>query len=135
MAKYTVTHRCGHNHEYQLFGPNSERDRKLDWLQDQQCPTCRKITDEKRRAEVNAKAAADNLAMGCVPLTGTEAQVGYAEAIRNEVLAVFARLLDGRAGQVLPIAQFVETTTRWLMDQTSAAWWIENYKQVRGESG
>ena len=53
MAKYTVEHACGHTHEYhQLFGPLKERDRKLEWLAEQDCPDCR------REAEL-AKAMAD----------------------------------------------------------------------------
>lgn len=53
MAKYTVEHACGHTHEYQLFGPLKERDRKLEWLAEQDCPACR------RKAELE-KAATDD---------------------------------------------------------------------------
>lgn len=30
MAKYTVTHTCGHDHEYQLIGKHTERERMID---------------------------------------------------------------------------------------------------------
>lgn len=125
MAKYTCTHRCGHDHEYQLLGPSSERDRKLDWLQDQLCPTCRGLADDATRQEQNTLAATANAAVGAVPLTGSEAQVGYAEAIRAQVLPLFAEAMT-KSGDAL--APFVQAATLWLMDQSAADWWIENYK-------
>jgi hypothetical protein len=42
MAKYTITHTCGHEHAYQLCGPEKERKRKLDWMAEQECPRCRR---------------------------------------------------------------------------------------------
>lgn len=53
MAKYDVEHACGHKHEYQLYGSMKERERKLEWLAEQDCPACR------RKAELE-KAAADD---------------------------------------------------------------------------
>lgn len=40
MAKYTVTHRCGHTQTHELFGPGKERDKKLSWLQTTSCKEC-----------------------------------------------------------------------------------------------
>lgn len=41
MAKYTIRHACGHEEVVQLFGPGSERDRRIAWLEAQECPECR----------------------------------------------------------------------------------------------
>ena len=41
MAKYSVTHSCGHEREYALYGPHKDRDRKRAWLSKQDCPMCR----------------------------------------------------------------------------------------------
>jgi hypothetical protein len=128
MAKYTVTHRCGHDHTYQLFGKGSERDRKQDWLADQLCPTCRREADLVAKAKQNAAAAEANASIGATPLTGTEAQVGYAENIRSQVLAVAGAAMTKAPGS---LADFMQSATQWLMDQTSAQWWIETYKAIR----
>jgi len=40
MAKYQVTHICGHDQEHILFGPGKERDRKISWFESQDCATC-----------------------------------------------------------------------------------------------
>jgi hypothetical protein len=40
MAKYTVTHSCGHTREVNLIGKNSERERKLEWYSRNECPRC-----------------------------------------------------------------------------------------------
>lgn len=42
MAKHTIDHSCGHSHDYQLFGPTKDRDRKIEWLATQDCPRCRR---------------------------------------------------------------------------------------------
>ena len=42
MAKHTINHTCGHESEVNLVGPHEERDRKIEWLEGQQCWRCRK---------------------------------------------------------------------------------------------
>lgn len=42
MAKYTINHTCGHESEVNLVGAHRERDRKIEWLEGQQCWKCRK---------------------------------------------------------------------------------------------
>ena len=51
MAHYTVEHTCGHTHTYSLFGPMKERDRKLAWLAEQDCPACRREADMAKTME------------------------------------------------------------------------------------
>jgi len=52
MAKYTVSHSCGHQQTHELFGKVSERERKLEWMKDTDCTDCWKA---KQRAERNAR--------------------------------------------------------------------------------
>lgn len=40
MAKYTISHACGHSREIQLYGKGSDRERKIGWLEGQDCPQC-----------------------------------------------------------------------------------------------
>lgn len=79
MAKYTVTHTCGHEREYQLYGKHTERDRKIEWLSGQECPECRRKAEE----EV-AKKEADEL--GLPELEGSEKQVKWANTIRAKFI-------------------------------------------------
>lgn len=48
MSKYTVNHVCGHSQVVQLYGKETDRERKIEWMQSQDCPTC---WGEKKRAE------------------------------------------------------------------------------------
>lgn len=72
MAKYTVTHSCGHEREYQLYGKHTERDRKLEWLEAQECPACRKAREIERATEGVELPA----------LEGSPKQIAWAESIR-----------------------------------------------------
>jgi len=47
MGKYKIEYQCGHSATVQLFGPQKERDRKIDWMQQGDCPAC---WGEKQRA-------------------------------------------------------------------------------------
>lgn len=82
MAKYEVTHACGHTHTYQLFGKTADRERKMAWLAEQDCPECRKAAE----AEAAAKATEG---MDLPELTGTPKQVAWANTIRGKFIAQF----------------------------------------------
>lgn len=79
MAKYTITHTCGHEHEYQLFGKSRERDRKIAWLEKQECPACRRKAEEEA-----AKKATEGMELP--ELEGTEKQVKWANTIRGQFI-------------------------------------------------
>lgn len=40
MGRQTITHTCGHERTYSLFGKHVDRDRKAKWLAEQDCPRC-----------------------------------------------------------------------------------------------
>lgn len=75
MAKYTVTHTCGHEVEYQLYGKHTERDRKIEWLSGQECPECRRKAEEEAAKEATA-------GIELPELEGSEKQVKWANVIR-----------------------------------------------------
>lgn len=54
MAKYTITHACGHTTTQQIYGTNShgERDRKIKWWESVDCPQC---YGRQKRAEAENK--------------------------------------------------------------------------------
>ena len=47
--KITITHRCGHDQDHQLYGKGKERESKSEWLAKQPCTAC--WTTEKRAEE------------------------------------------------------------------------------------
>ena len=79
MAKYNVTHSCGHEHEYKLFGKTRERDGKMAWLARQECPECR-----RKAAEEAAKVATEGMELP--ELEGSEKQVKWANTIRGQFI-------------------------------------------------
>lgn len=79
MAKYTVTHTCGHEREYQLYGKIRERDGKMAWLASQECPECR-----RKAEEAAAKKATEGMELP--ELEGSEKQVKWANTIRGQFI-------------------------------------------------
>ncbi len=75
MAKYTIKHQCGHVSEIQLFGKLEERDKKIKWLESQECFECKKINELKE-----AVLKSD----GLPTLSGSEKQVAWALVIRQK---------------------------------------------------
>lgn len=75
MAKYEINHTCGHTSTVQLFGKCSERERKIEWMERQECPECRR----KREAEEAAKITEG---LELPELEGSEKQVAWANCIR-----------------------------------------------------
>ena len=82
MAQYNVTHACGHEHTYQLYGPGKDRERKIEWLSGQDCPACRKAAENKAAAEASE-------GLDLPELTGTPKQVAWANTIRGQFIAKF----------------------------------------------
>lgn len=78
MAKYEVTYKCGHKGIVELFGKESERQRKIEWYEENCiCPEC-------YAAEQAAKREAEAQKYALPELVGTEKQVAWAEKIRSK---------------------------------------------------
>lgn len=54
MAKYTVTHTCGHTTPITLYGKTSERECRMKWLSEHPCKDCIRA-EETRRAHAQAE--------------------------------------------------------------------------------
>lgn len=123
MAKYTVKHACGCEREYQLFGKNSERERRLEWLATQDCPECKRAAEEKKNAEAitgSPFAVVENTV-----LKGTEKQVAWANRIRREFLVE----LTGEAAKIKPAV--MPAFIKFFSEKTDSKFWIE---EVRGSN-
>lgn len=134
--KYTVTYSCGHVGEVHLYGKTSERERKIAWLERSGlCPDCYKAMKEAERAEEHArqdaKAEAGIEHYGYPELTGTEKQVKWAKALREEAItAVF----DELAGCDFPCDEGKLDTmiqTQIVNTHTEAKFWIDNRTYIK----
>ena len=73
MAKYTITHSCGHDSEEQLYGPTRDREGRIEWLSNRPCTACWRTA---KRAEDATK-----------PITLTVATNGLDKDAEGNVLA------------------------------------------------
>lgn len=48
--KYEVTHKCNCTKQVNLYGPNKERERKLNWLETINCDNCQEKIDKEQDA-------------------------------------------------------------------------------------
>lgn len=90
MAKYTITNTCGHDYEYNLFGPGRDRDRKIAWLEGQACLRCRRAAEAKDLADKVAAAKAMAANEGWPTLHGEH--LDGAEWHRAEVFTKLAQV-------------------------------------------
>lgn len=153
MAHYDITHTCGHDERIELFGKTSERERRIEWLQERPCTECWK---KERAAEVEARKnkeaamivekfdddaadAINALSNATCTLEGSAKQVAWAEDIRAKCIAqILDRLhnlaarLPGKATaqQSGVFAAGCNAVTSTITNTTSAAWWIENRDDI-----
>ena len=100
MAHYDITHACGHDERIQLFGKTSERERRIEWLQERPCTECWR---KERAAEVEARKdkeaamivekfgsdaadAVNLLSNASCTLEGSAKQIAWATDIRKEFI-------------------------------------------------
>lgn len=118
MAKYDVTYACGHTETVDLYGKTSERERKIEWMENNcVCPSCYK-------AEQAAKALECAEAYDLPELTGSPKQITWAETLRGKVFQELEEL-EQKAGKKADATEEVEFLD-WLKGQTEARFWIDN---------
>jgi hypothetical protein len=116
--KYEVTYSCGHTDTVQLYGPNKDRERKLEWLKDRLCPACYKKLQEAQREAKVKEAIAEAKESGLPELVGSEKQVSWALEIRHN-------MLDGMSNANIIPAEY-EILHAFVVKITDAKWWIEH---------
>lgn len=149
MAHYDITHTCGHDERIELFGKTSERERRIEWLQERPCTECWK---KERKAEAEARKnkeaamiveklgndaadAINAISNATRTLEGSAKQVAWAEDIRTKCITeIIDRLhnlvarIPGKATaqQSAEFAARCKAIASVIANETSAAWWIEN---------
>jgi hypothetical protein len=134
MAKFQITHSCGHTVMHQLYGPVKDRQGKADWLAERPCYECYQAERAREREEQNRAAAQANRDNHLPVLTGSDKQVAWAESIRASMIPalkkirhqIAADLNREGATEALDIADGA-------MAETSAAWWIDNHRTCSDE--
>ena len=137
VAQYRIKGTCGHEWREQLYGHQSERERRIEWLSGRECPDCYKARLARERAEESAKAATVAQASGLPGLVGSPKQIAWAETIRAEKIAEVARIeavIDSADRdpatpiEVQGAAAFEQMRARYQFE-TSAKWWIDTRDQ------
>lgn len=129
MAKYQITHSCGHDQTHQIYGTNvnGERERKAGWLAGSPCTDCwKKGQDEQLAAEAKAAAEANADLPG---LTGSEKQIAWAETIRAKANASITQSREftlQNAAKNPQIAEIASGIINDLMAKTDSRYWIDN---------
>lgn len=118
MAKYDITHSCGHTITHQICGTNvrGERDSKKTWLESRDCSEC------YRKAQAD-KAAADNQDLPA--LSGSAKQVAWAETIRaasKKSLEEARNIINPDHPKAAEVADLIDAT----LAKTEARYWIDN---------
>lgn len=153
MAHYDITHTCGHDERIELFGKTSERERRIEWLQERPCTECWK---KERAAEVEARKnkeaamiveklgndaaeAINTLSNATCTLEGSAKQIAWAEDIRTKCIAqaldqirdLVARIpAKANAQQSASFTAHCKAIASTIANKTSAAWWIENRDDI-----
>jgi len=144
MAKYDITHSCGHVQVHQIFGKHSGfggRESKIAWLETTLCTECYRAEQDKQHAAEAAAASEQNAAAGLPALTGSPKQIAWAETIRSTALASAAKEEEqfrGRLSADLSPEIRLEVTDALcllvgdLRDHVESRFWIDNRDDFRG---
>lgn len=122
MAKYTITHSCGHTETVQIYGTNvhGERDRKIAWLESKPCIDC-----------IRAQKLEESRKAGLKELSGSLKQVSWVTDIRNDMIKQINDLDEAFRPHVLESAtniynSIISDMRNNVLSQTSASWFIDH---------
>jgi len=141
MAKYEITHECGHTETVVLFGKNSDRERRIAWLESNPCRDCLRKMEQDR-------ATTQQEEFGLPDLTGSEKQIVWAITIRARKVTEFSETMekvynhrdtilanrekypnytDAVIQESIEKIQRANTAMEWLYaTKTDSKFWIEN---------
>lgn len=124
MAKYSITHTCGHTETVALFGPEKDRSRRIATLESRDCPACYKASQNETGAAVQAEN-------DLPALVGTEKQIAYAASLRGKRFPVFLATAQamrddfGQRNAPPELTALLERVLTEVRQETSATFWIE----------
>jgi len=127
VAKYTVTRSCGHEEVVALFGPNRDREWRLENVEPNKlCYECYQIALVEQREKANREAAEAAKEMALPALTGSEKQIAWAETIRQKLMTdldefIFRSIKKERRNDPQILAALDQ-----IKRKTEARWWIDH---------
>jgi hypothetical protein len=136
MARYDITHACGHQQTHQITGPDTRpwpgamtrREYIAQQRASRPCDDCaRTARNEQRTAETLAAADTARDA-GFPPLTGSDKQTAWAERIRSATLNEIDNALANWPQVAEPARAIMLAAISRLTD---ASWWIEHRSSAR----
>ena len=116
MAKYEISHTCGHTRTVELFGKYEDRERKIEWLETQECPECAKAREARQSEEIESE-------LGLKPLAGSDKQGAWAKSIRDPYLKQFKVMITSIETSK---PEMIEAIYNWLCNKTESKFWIDN---------
>lgn len=112
MAKYSITYKCGHTCETQLFGTYKSRERYIEWAKDNKfCPYCAEANVREHRRKENEASAQEAQERGYIELQGSPKQVAWANSIRSKAIAVLDEikaLFDAKVKKYNPYQDIID---------------------------
>lgn len=91
MAQYEVKFSCGHTGIIQLFGKETDRQRKISWYEKHGlCPECYRKQQEEEKKAAAEKTAAEAASLGLPELVGSPKQIAWADKIRVGIVNTIA---------------------------------------------
>ncbi|CAM3743144.1 hypothetical protein COLU111180_06170 [Cohnella lubricantis] len=133
MAKYTVTHTCGHTVTVDLVGKGKDREWKLKQMEQGVCTDC-------YRAQQQAKAEAKAAEQGLPALEGSEKQIAWATTIRSKMIDEIFEPIRKELTKGTPKDEQAAKAIAWMIEQVtekintaSAKWWIDNRNLLHSE--
>jgi hypothetical protein len=133
MAQYMISRRCGHEQTVQTYGTNTrgERERKAEWLAQQDCPDCAGAQRAVDHQAEGAAATAKAIAAGLLPLEGTPKQVQWAESIRIRLFDDLRARCEVSPAHAPHAGEIVAGYMRVAAPLTDARTWIDNRHDPR----
>lgn len=117
MAKAYVTYGCGHTVKVNLSGTIQAREEKLEWMNNNLCPSCYRKQKKTDRTYESIRAAELAVALGFPPLLGMPSHIALANTIRQKH---YERVCYVHSGDKL--RSFLQLVTL----EKYAKWWIDN---------
>lgn len=111
--KYEVKYSCGHKGTVTLYGKSRERERKIEWMEKQLCPQCKRDMEQKENNDFEAEYE------GLASLKGSEKQIAYGRTCRRHAIIEYESMIDSG------MAENNEDWREYFCREESASWWID----------
>jgi hypothetical protein len=124
MAKYTITHSCGHPQDHQIYGTNTRGQRE--WQAAQRAKTPCADCVGATRAELADRAATVAQDAGWPTLVGSDKQIAWAQSLRADAVAALAAELGDHPRVPAAVRdEVIDLYVRVAVRETDASWWID----------